>query len=106
MTKRLNPESLVSLDRPFSIFVEPGDYDDEGKRMWLAKIVGYELDQIAYSHSPLGALKEASEVIRLVAGLCLNGEHSFDHEVTDGDVFAYRCSACLEVAPKELMVDD
>lgn len=105
--KRLNPESLVKLDRPFSIFVEPGDVDKTGKLTWMAKTVGYELDQFAFSDSPLGALKEATNVIRMLAGICTGGqEHAFDHEVTDNrGIFAWRCSKCLEVAPKELLVD-
>jgi ribosomal protein S27AE len=105
MTRHLNPSRLIKLERPFTIFIEPGDVDDDGNVEWFAKLVGPTLDQMTFADSAIGAVDSALDVLRLLTGTCpsdIDGVHNWivDH----GD--RWECGRCGEIARKESIVDE
>lgn len=100
--RRLNPDTLVRLNRPFAVFVEPGDVGEDGAVEWFAKIVGYELDNMTLGEDPIDAVDSVIDVLRLLAGVCPNGVHNWiiDH----GD--RWECGKCGELARKEAIIDE
>lgn len=103
--RKLKTENLVYIDRPFVVYVEPGDVVDSQLR-WYAKLVGYNLDQMTWGDSPLEALNNAVEVVQLLTGKCLGGsDHIWDESSALDDEPAWRCSRCNEVALKTLFDD-
>lgn len=102
--RQLNPSQLVRLDRPFAIFFEPGDVDDEGNVTWFAKIIGHSLDQMTMGDSALEAVDSALDVLRLLTGTCPNsGDGTHNWIVDHGD--RWECGRCTEIARKETIVD-
>lgn len=100
---KLDPKKLVTLNRPFAIFVEPGDVIDD-QLVWFAKIVGFGLDNIVYSDSPTKALTEAVDLLRLLSGKCpAFAEHVWVEDKTDW----YRCTYCDELTNRsEFLADE
>lgn len=103
MPRQLKDGSTVALDRPFALFVEPGDVDDEGKLQWYAKIVGFELDNIVYGGSPTEAITEAVELLNSLAGVCSTEykEHNFIVDTEINGHPAWECARCGYAAAKE-----
>lgn len=103
MPRQLKDDSAVTLDRPFALFVEPGDVDDDGQLQWYAKIVGFELDNIVYGESPYEAIQEALELLRLMSGVCTPDykEHNFIVETEINSIPAWECARCGYAAAKE-----
>lgn len=59
----------MNIEHPFVVVIEPGDVVD-GKLQWFAKIIGHKLDNMTWSDSPLGALRES---VRLMEDLTTVG---------------------------------
>lgn len=53
----------IVIRHPFVVFVEPGDVVD-GKLQWNAKIVGHELDNLAWADDPVQALEAALDLVK------------------------------------------
>lgn len=98
---RLKSEGLVALDRPFAIFVEPGDTNED----WFAKIVGFELDQIVYAPTAQLALVEAIDLLNALTGKCSAAfpGHDFAIQTTLDEHPAWECSRCGEVAAEDAL---
>lgn len=100
MTRRLIQDDLIVLDRPFAIFVEPGDVDEDGNIEWYAKIVGHELDNITSGPSPQRAIDDALDLLNGLTGKCttVKPEHNWiiRRELDEG--LGWECARCGEVA--------
>lgn len=99
---KLDPSKLVVLNRPFAIFVEPGDVIDD-ELQWFAKIVGFGLDNIVYSDSPTKALTEANDLLRLLSGKCPAFTNHVWQEIND---YQNKCLYCDEVTAKTEFLAD
>ncbi len=114
--RRPQSDHLVKIERPFSIFVEES-YDIPG--IWIAHIVGHELDNVTQGQGPEDAVFMAYDLLRFLTGRC-DADH-VDHDLTveavipptildDGEVLhpevpAWECARCRDKFPKSIVED-
>jgi predicted RNase H-like HicB family nuclease len=92
MTRRLKDPVVVT--RPFSIFVEP----DNG--VWVARLVGFELDHCTQGDTPADALSMAADLMRMLTGQCKEHDrepHDWELSVSAGS-HKWKCSRCGDAA--------
>lgn len=99
---KLDPKKLIALNRPFAVFVEPGDVIDD-ELQWFAKVVGFELDNIVYANTPTKALTEVVDLLRLLSGRCTaNIGHAWEHR---DETYNY-CRYCDTLTHKDEFLDE
>lgn len=96
MTKRL--KDPVVITRPFAIFFEPdGD-------VWVAKIVGHELDNCTQGVTPADSVEMAADLVRVLTGGC----RAFDvapHAWRRAADESFICARCGEIAAADALED-
>ncbi len=96
MSRRYIAADSIVLNRPFCVYVEPGDIDEDGNIEWFAKIAGFELDNMVVGASPQKALVEAIDLLNALTGQCtaMKPEHNFiiRKELQNG--MGWECARC------------
>lgn len=92
-------KDTVKLNRPFAVFIEPGDVCDDGRVQWNAKVVGHELDNMTWGASPILALEESIALLCTLSGTCTPEKpaHNWIIETKLDDSPAWECARCGEV---------
>lgn len=108
----------LKIDRPFAIFVQEAD-DIPG--VWVAHVVGHELDNVTQGHGPEDAVLMTYDLLRILTGMCTpeHREHDlsietvipesrFDDtgEVIHPELPAWECSRCHDRFAKTRVVED
>lgn len=99
-----DPDDL-KIERAFGIFVFPS-YEPGEDGIWLAHVVGHELDNITQAHNPVDAVAMAHDMLKLITGTCgfpaRKGGHEFSIESElvalddERPYAALECSRCGE----------
>ncbi len=91
----------VDLDKPFTVTVTP---DPDGSGMWLAHLIGHELDNQTCGNDAVDALFMAYDLLAALADVCTGqGQSGADHDYSLAtildeehapDVPAWGCTKC------------
>lgn len=95
----------VRITRPFTVVVAP-DLDDP--TIWTAHLIGPELDNMTYGHSPQEALSMAYDLLSLLSDYCCEAHPEHDHcidSALDDGTPAWECSRCTTRTAKSAFDD-
>lgn len=81
----------IAIKRPFAVYVSP---NEEG--IWMAHILGANLDTVAFGDTPQEAMDSAYNVICILTGYCPSStdKHTMVPFTDDRERTGQECSGC------------